>query len=195
MVIFHRIYVRINGKFGVGVIPGYKIHSEDVTLSSDAPAVFGKHAVTDNYGIGVRGDGGYRGVVGYATATTGEIRGVEGIASGTGGTKIGIYGYAYNGTTNWAGYFEGNVNVTGTVVKSKEEVKVDHPLDPENKFLVHSGVGSSEMLNIYNGNAVIGKDGSVVVELPEWFEAYNKDFQVPAYACRIARYALHCGKN
>jgi hypothetical protein len=170
--------VRINGKFGVGVSPLYKIHSEDVTLSSDAPAVYGKHAVTDNYGIGVKGESKWKGVEGYTQNASGNGYALYGYASGIGtGDRIGVFGTADGGTSAWAGYFAGNVNVTGTVVKSKEEVKVDHPLDPENKFLVHSGVGSSEMLNIYNGNALLGKDGTVVVELPEWFEAYNKDFR------------------
>ena len=122
----------IFGKLGAGVKPLFKIHSQDITTNNDNPAVYGKHAVTDYYGVGVYGVGGYKGVVGTASATTGEIHGVEGIASGTGGTKIGVYGSASGGITNWAGYFSGNIYATN-VTKSKDEVKIDHPLDPENK--------------------------------------------------------------
>lgn len=167
----------IFGKIGAGVKPIYKIHSEDITTNSDNPAVYGKHAVTDYYGIGVKGEGGYKGVQGLASATTGEIRGVEGIASGTGGTKIGVYGSASGGTTNWAGYFQGNVEVTGTLTKSKDELMVDHPLDPENKYLVHSGVNSNEMKNFYDGVVILDNNGKASVRLPDWFEALNTDFR------------------
>jgi hypothetical protein len=164
------------GKLGVGVKPLYKIHSEDITATSDNPAIYGKHAVTDNWGIGVKGEGGYKGVQGLASATTGEIHGVEGIASGTGGTKVGVYGSASGGTTNWAGYFNGNIFATN-ITKSKDEVKIDHPLDPENKFLVHSGVSSNEMKNIYDGVVILDNNGKATVQLPEWFEALNTDFR------------------
>ena len=33
------------------------------------------------------------------------------------------------------------------------------------------------MMNVYNGNAETGEDGFVTVELPEWFEALNRDFR------------------
>lgn len=41
--------------------------------------------------------------------------GVAGDSNGTGGTNIGVYGSAINGTTNWAGYFDGDVKATGSV--------------------------------------------------------------------------------
>jgi len=164
------------GKLGVGVKPLFKIHSEDLTTNNDNPAVYGKHAVTDYYGVGVYGVGGYKGVVGTASATTGEIHGVEGIASGTGGTKIGVYGSASGGVTNWAGYFSGNIYATN-ITKSKDEVKIDHPLDPENKYLVHSGVSSNEMKNIYDGVVILDNNGKASVRLPDWFEALNTGFR------------------
>ena len=46
---------------------------------------------------------------------TGQKTGVNGKAVGSGGTNYGVYGYAANGTINWAGYFEGNTNTTGIV--------------------------------------------------------------------------------
>ncbi len=164
------------GKIGAGVKPIYKIHSEDITTNSDNPAVYGKHAVTDYYGIGVKGEGGYKGVQGLASATTGEIHGVEGIGSGTGGTKIGVFGSASGWITNWAGYFNGNIYATN-ITKSKDEVKIDHPLDPENKYLVHSGVSSNEMKNIYDGVVDLDANGKATVRLPEWFEALNTEFR------------------
>ena len=33
------------------------------------------------------------------------------------------------------------------------------------------------MMNIYNGNVMLDENGEAVVELPEWFEALNRDFR------------------
>lgn len=76
----------------------------------------------------------------------------------------------------YAGNFIGDVNIQGSIAKTSGTFKIDHPLDPENKFLYHSFVESPDMLNIYSGNITTDADGSAKVELPEYFGALNKDF-------------------
>lgn len=71
----------------------------------------------------------------------------------------------------------GNLNVTGNIAKGGGTFKIDHPLDPQNKYLVHSFVESPEMMNIYSGNATTDGNGFVTVKLPAYFEAANKDFR------------------
>ena len=71
----------------------------------------------------------------------------------------------------------GNMNVTGSISKGGGSFKIDHPLDPENKYLYHSFVESPDMMNIYNGVATTDERGLAVVELPEYFEALNRDFR------------------
>ncbi|WAC02029.1 hypothetical protein N7U66_19830 [Lacinutrix neustonica] len=44
----------------------------------------------------------------------------------------------------------GDLNVTGNIAKGGGTFKIDHPLDPKNKYLVHSFVESPEMMNIYS---------------------------------------------
>jgi hypothetical protein len=68
----------------------------------------------------------------------------------------------------------GSFTVRGTGTKN---FKIDHPLDPENKYLLHASVESSEVLNIYSGNAVTDRKGKATVMLPEWFEALNRDLR------------------
>lgn len=170
---------------------GSSIYGEQTRTTNDAPAVYGKHAVTDNYGVGVKGEGGYKGVEGRSTATgsntytgvyaytsggTGTCRGIYTQAAG-GGTNYGVYSTATGGTTNYAGYFLGNVTVTGTLSKGGGSFKIDHPLDPENKYLYHSFVESPDMMNIYNGNVRLDSNGEAVVTLPDWFEALNMEFR------------------
>lgn len=76
-----------------------------------------------------------------------------------------------------AGDFYGNVSVSGTLSKGGGSFKIDHPLDPANKYLLHSFVESPDMMNIYNGNIVTDAQGYATIELPEWFEALNRDFR------------------
>ncbi len=72
---------------------------------------------------------------------------------------------------------EGDLDVTGVLSKTFGSFKIDHPLDPENKYLYHSFVESPDMMNVYNGNVILDENGKAVVELPDWFEGLNKDFR------------------
>jgi hypothetical protein len=72
---------------------------------------------------------------------------------------------------------DGNLSVKGTLSKSAGTFKIDHPLDPANKYLSHSFVESPDMMNIYNGNVVTDSHGLATVELPGYFEALNQDFR------------------
>lgn len=74
-------------------------------------------------------------------------------------------------------YLNGDLEVTGTLSKGGGSFRIDHPLDPQNKYLLHSFVESPDMMNIYNGIAVTGDDGLATIELPAWFQALNRDFR------------------
>uniref|UniRef100_A0A832G8I4 Uncharacterized protein n=1 Tax=Ignavibacterium album TaxID=591197 RepID=A0A832G8I4_9BACT len=168
------------------------IHAEFTGAGNDDPiAVYGKSRPSDYYGFGGLFEGGfvgvygkvtstganyYYGVGGYAGGGNGTNYGIWGSASGS-GTNYGVWGEAYYGTTNWAGYFSGNVNVTGTLSKGGGSFKIDHPLDPQNKYLYHSFVESPDMKNMYDGTITTDASGYATVTLPEWFEALNKDFR------------------
>jgi hypothetical protein len=76
-----------------------------------------------------------------------------------------------------AAYLDGNVIVTGSLAKAGGSFKIDHPLDPANRYLSHSFVESPDMMNVYNGNIVTDGRGTVTVQLPDWFEALNRDFR------------------
>jgi len=90
-----------------------------------------------------------------------------------------VTGYAIRGQNGAgkAGYFQGNVDIVGTLTKSSGSFKIDHPLDPANKYLYHSFVESPDMMNVYDGVIVLDGGGEAVVQLPEYFEALNEDFR------------------
>ncbi|MDA3886755.1 MAG: hypothetical protein PF638_14280 [Candidatus Delongbacteria bacterium] len=129
------------------------------------------------YGLYVKED--YRAIYGDTdTSTEAFTYGIYGDADGGTTRNVSIYGSGASGTgTNWAGYFLGDINVTGTVAKSADEVKIDHPLDPENKSLSHSTISSDQMTNLYHGNVILNNEGIAEVTLPDWFESINSDYR------------------
>jgi hypothetical protein len=107
---------------------------------------------------------------------------VGGSGSGSGNLAgNGIFafrGMGFDGATDGlAGSFMGDVSVTGNLSKGGGSFKIDHPLDPENKYLYHSFVESPDMMNIYNGTVTTDQNGEAVVEMPAYFEALNRDFR------------------
>ena len=152
------------GVFGVG---GFNpIHRAGI-------GVFGRggDSLIDKGGLGVLAQGG--------SSTAGE--GSAGLEAhgGDGATKAGtgIVATGGVGPNGFAGFFSGNVIVTGSLEKGGGSFKIDHPLDPENKYLYHSFVESPDMMNIYNGNIKLDANGEAVVELPDWFSALNRDYR------------------
>jgi hypothetical protein len=69
------------------------------------------------------------------------------------------------------------VFVSGTLSKSGGSFKIDHPLDPANKYLSHSFVESPDMKNVYDGTVHTDAAGNAAVTLPDWFDALNRDFR------------------
>ena len=157
--------VGIGGAGGNTSIPGVGVAGQGGPgfNTNGGTGVFGRGATITQNGNG--GDG----VVGIA-GNGHNGNGGHGIV-GTGGISV------QNGVTGFAGLFHGDVSVEGTLSKSAGAFKIDHPLDPANQFLSHSFVESPEMMNVYNGIAVLSANGTAWVELPDWFEVLNGDYR------------------
>ncbi|MCB2219860.1 MAG: hypothetical protein KQI35_05635 [Bacteroidetes bacterium] len=116
--------------------------------------------------------------------STGSLDAIQGWSpDGTGvyavsATSYGIFGQSSSG---WAGYFSGNVYVSGTLGKGAGSFIIDHPLDPENKLLRHNFVESPENLLIYRGKIQLDKNGQARVELPDYFVALSKENEATVY--------------
>ena len=123
-------------------------------------------------GVGVEGDGGPGGPGSSYDGVGGNFFGGYGGSTNSGGD--GIDAQAGSGL---AGVFTGDISVSGAISAGTKDFKIDHPLDPANKYLVHASVESSEMKNIYDGVVVTDAQGEAMVSLPEWFEALNTDFR------------------
>jgi hypothetical protein len=130
--------------------------------------------ISSTSGPGIYSAGGNSNDDGYA-GTGGIFFGGNG-GNSAGGVGISVNAGAVPGK-GLAGEFFGDVVVGGTLKKSAGSFKIDHPLDPANKYLYHSFVESPDMMNIYNGIATLNSEGRAEVALPAWFEALNSDFR------------------
>lgn len=159
--------------------------------SAHGRGVSGYASATEGFGTGILGrTESASGIAVHARALslTGNNCGVYALTPSTDGTAVtamataetgqtfAIYARAYS-EEGFAAYFIGDVAVAGTLAKSAGSFKIDHPLDPENKWLSHSFVESPDMMNIYNGIAILNSQGEATVQMPGWFEALNKDFR------------------
>lgn len=143
------------------------ISSSSVGVHGSSSSGFGVYgSSSSNWAI--KGNG-VSGVWGVATASNGT--GVSGDATG----GVGVHGVA---TTGWAGWFDGNVNVTGSCCAAgMGTFKIDHPTDPQGKYLMQAAMQSPDLKTIYDGNVILDGKGEAVVELPDYFEALNRDFR------------------
>jgi trimeric autotransporter adhesin len=111
------------------------------------------------------------------------LQGVGGEARGQnnrGGSGVAAFaGLGFEGAVDGlAGDFAGDVFIEGSLaVTGSKNFKIDHPLDPANRYLYHAAIESSEVLNLYSGNITTDANGEAAIALPEWFEAVNKDFR------------------
>jgi hypothetical protein len=117
--------------------------------------------------VGICGNNGQIGVQGYDGSETGQV---------------GVWAESLNGTALYAGAPGTAATVTANLraaflSKTGGSFKIDHPLDPAGKYLYHSFVESPDMMNIYNGTVTLDRAGRARIQLPDWFEALNRDYR------------------
>jgi trimeric autotransporter adhesin len=189
--------VGVSGIEGATTGAVFGVAGETPSTTDGAAAVSGFESATTGAVTGVSGatsSTSGTGVDGNATATSGPTIGVRGVATSpagaaglfinlSGGTSQVLIGsganavQVFNVDASGNGFYAGNLNVTGKLTKGSGSFKIDHPLDPANKYLSHSFVESPDMMNVYNGNITTDKHGIATVALPCYFEALNADFR------------------
>jgi len=149
------------------------------------------------YRLDVRGDGGGGGVAYFqndsnggaaltARSTTGIAYGIVGETNGVGtqviptvavwgrstattGSGVGVYGNTHS-PDGYGVLCEGPFGATGP-----KAFRIDHPKDPENKYLHHYCAEGPEPQNIYNGVIILDANGSAEIRLPDYFADINRD--------------------
>jgi hypothetical protein len=165
--------------------------------------------IAPRYALDVYDHGSGAAVSGTANSNGGTA--VLGINNGTAGGSNGGYFATYSGQGSGvvgvnfapsdagggllAGYFAGNVQVTGNLIKGSGSFKIDDPIAPAEKYLSHSFVESPDMMNIYNGTVILNAHGQAVIELPAWFGALNRDYRYQLTAIGRSGPGLHVAEE
>jgi hypothetical protein len=192
------------GVYGTGAVGvAGAVHGAN-TLPGGEVAVYGTGSNGASLGgIGVQGvsDKSW-GVYGLSQQSTG-VFGLSATGAGVigvSGQRIAVVGVS-NGTAlfawggSMAGQFLGNVDVSGQLTKAGGGFCIDHPLDPENRELMHSFVESPDRKNVYDGVAILDEVGQVEVQLPPWFEALNEEFRYQLTALGAPAPSLHIARE
>lgn len=152
--------------------------------------MYGSAQSTSGYGVyGINNNN--IGVYGTTSANTGS--GVKGVCSGPGG-----FGGYFQASGSGAPYaliaWQSNSSAAGNGLLAEcdgsgyaiecvgdffatgiKSFKIDHPLDPENKYLLHYCAEGPEPINAYSGNTVTDERGYAIVALPAYFSQINRD--------------------
>jgi hypothetical protein len=113
-----------------------------------------------------------------------ETAGGGNALSGSSQDGRGVVGHS---VTDYAGYFNGDVYVTGSINKAACSFVIDHPLDPENKILRHNCVESPEHLLIYRGKVMLDENGEGMVEMPVYFSAVAAEDEASIHLTSVGR--------
>ncbi len=98
--------------------------------------------------------------------------GVYGEATGSGNPNYGVFGASGSSPAAYGVFAAGRIGASGT-----KTFMIDHPADPEEKYLLHYSLESPEPQNVYNGVVQLNADGEAAVRLPDYFELINADFR------------------
>jgi hypothetical protein len=183
-----RLMITQDGNVGIGTTdPGARLEVEttnEIGIHGSSNNMYGVYGESSS-GNGVRGHSDTTSAVSGHSNSGNGVYGQCDYSGGYSQTANGVYGYSLNGngvkgessSNGYAGLFVGNVQISGILLKGTDFFKIDHPLDPENRFLQHSVVESPDIKNIYDGIIILDEKGEAVVEMPAYFEALNRDFR------------------
>lgn len=201
---------RSDSPTGIGV-RGYAFANSGTTYgvygvvdSGNGRGVYGRTVALAGTNYGVYGESGStagRGVYGDSTAASGVCYGVYGASDSTGGRAV--YGQANatsgitygvrglnNNASGYAVHAGGNLGCTGT-----KAFVIDHPFDPENKYLKHYCAEGPEPLNVYSGSVRLDATGRATIELPYYFSEINRDARIQLTPAGAAMPGLHASED
>jgi hypothetical protein len=201
---------------GSGTGSKYGVYSSTYSPAGSTSAAYGIYTTTTHYGSG-ESYGGHFAVTNDGTGTRRAVYGITWAPSGSSnpalsingdcnhagtgpayggyfaatgagsGTKCGVYAEASGSGTLWAGYFSGNVEITGSHGFGNGFFLIDHPLDPQNKTLRQNLVESPENLYLYRGKVKLNSSGEGKVAMPSYFKALTKETEATVTLTSIGR--------
>ena len=158
----------------------YAVAGQVAATSTAEAGIYGSNLRT-NGGHGILGIG-FNGTVGQTGQSSGyavygeNFDNIAPLGNGVGVAGKGYYGVLgedrYLGGVGGAFGVYANGALGATGIKS---FQIDHPKDPENKFLRHFSIESDEVLNVYRGTTVFDGNGEAIIRLPDYFNDINRN--------------------
>ncbi len=148
---------------------GTGVYGSARAFSGTTYGVWGTALSDAGYGVYGSVSGGTQNAGVYGNSTALDGNGIIGEAL-NGGSAFGLWAKAPQAT---GVYCQGALTVTGN-----KSFRIDHPFDPENRYLIHYCSEGPEPLNIYRGNALLDDTGQAWITLPAYFAEINRD---PSY--------------
>jgi hypothetical protein len=173
---------------GTGV-SGYAVATSGITTGLLGRVDSSSDEATGIYGAAAGNAGNTTGVWGITQSSTSGASGVWGQALGTQGETFGLFG-STESASGYGVYSLGNFAASGT-----KAFQIDHPLDPENKYLMHYAAEGPQPFNIYRGNVELDSTGTASVTLPDYFESINTDITYQLTAIGAPAPLLHVAKK
>lgn len=159
-----------------------------VTASSQGTAAVGHAVASSGVTTGVLGrvDSSAdeaTGVYGAASAASGMTTGVWGVVSSTSPGAAGVFGYAAGASGQTYGVLGiadsadgfGVVSIGDSITTGNKQFRIDHPLDPANRYLNHFALEGPAPYNVYRGNVTLDGAGEAWIDLPAYFSSINRD--------------------
>lgn len=174
-----RLRIQPNGWVGIGTDRPTASQVHIVGRGAPAGLSVDNYAAGDGAIAGVFDAGEGTGVQGYGR--TSGVEGVGGIGVTGQGSAFGVKGVSNAGVGvfgeggTYAAYFTNDVLVLGTVISDGLRTRIDHPADPERRWLTHGGVDAPQPLTVYRGTATLDATGAATVRLPAYAAALGRD--------------------
>jgi hypothetical protein len=182
------------GDFGTAG-SNFAVGVRGVAVASSGNTFGGDFAAESTDGIGVRAKA--NALTGFTWGGWFESRsstfgtGVYGYATSPTGVTYGVHGRTLSSDPNaWGVFATGRLGATGA-----KSFRIDHPQDPDNKYLLHYCTESPEVLNAYSGKVTLDANGEAIVELPAYFASINKDPRYTLTPIGAAMPLLHVGQE
>jgi len=183
--------IQANGNVNVGLQAG--------SDESDAIVAVGFYSGINAEGTGFAGNGVVATCLAagqsWGVSAIGQAQGVHAIANRATGENYGVYAYTNSTTNGWAGYFENDVFIGGSVVAPAWVGQVDDPASPTTRWLQHAVVESSERVRTNSGTATLDSRGEATVQVPSRYPSLHTDHRYQLTAIGSPGPRLHVSRE
>ena len=181
--------VNTAGAAGVRGSAGSATAAPGIGVAGTSRTVADLSSITRQTGVvGVSDHATGTGVYGQSNANNSQTTGVWGQST----YGVAVYGSSSNG---YAAFWDGAVGQNGPVTMASAAVRLDHPEDPEERYLDLPFTASGERSVVLDGTVQLDETGAAEVRLPGWFARITENYRYQLTAIGAPAPALHVARE